>query len=138
MCSYEFVPDIYLFLELEDLCTDLRSVNMEIVMSLLIVLCSNRFCSFRTFMLSSIVLRPDFTHSHLRSFLYTLSLPHTHTHTHTHTHIHTHIHTHTHTHTYTHTAIVSGHGKTKSYLHRFKLIDIQCAPGMRGLSRQNT
>ena len=43
--SYEFVPDIYIFLELEDLCIDLRSVNMEIIMSVLIVLCSNSFCS---------------------------------------------------------------------------------------------
>jgi ribonuclease HI len=39
------------------------------------------------------------------------------------------------------TAIVSGHGKTKSYLHRFKLIDnpmCPCSGGGGGLSHQNT
>ena len=72
---------------------------------------------------------------------YRTSEHHTHRHTHTHTHTtHTH-HTHTHTphiHTHTHTtqrlktripitpeftALVTGHGITISYLHRFKLAD---------------
>jgi hypothetical protein len=50
---------------------------------------------------------------------------------------HTRAHTHTHTHTRTHhdvSATVSGHGKTKSYLHRFKLIDnlmCRCNEGAR-------
>jgi hypothetical protein len=35
------------------------------------------------------------------------------------------------------TAIVTGHGKTKSYLHRFKLADIRRAPAMRGCSHLN-
>jgi hypothetical protein len=36
------------------------------------------------------------------------------------------------------TAIVSGHGKTKSHLHRFKLIDNPMCPCSGGLSHQNT
>ena len=43
-------------------------------------------------------------------------------HTHTHTYTHTHIHTHTDTDTNL-TAIITGHGKLKSYYHRFKVVD---------------
>jgi len=88
-------------------------------MSVLILLCSNKFCSFRKFMFSFIVLRPDFTHFHLRSFWYTLSLSHTHTHTHTHTRTHTH----THTHSY-----CLWPWEKKTYLHRLKLIDNPMCP----------
>jgi len=35
------------------------------------------------------------------------------------------------------TVIVSGHGKTKSYLHRFELTDNPCAPAMRENSQWN-
>jgi hypothetical protein len=36
------------------------------------------------------------------------------------------------------TAMVSGHGKTKSYLHRFRFIDNPMCPCNGGLSCQNT
>ena len=54
-------------------------------MSVLLVLRSNRFCSFRKFVEFYCFARLNFTHFNLRMFLYTLSLSHTHTHTHTHT-----------------------------------------------------
>ena len=64
---------------------------------------------------------------------------HTYIHTHTHTYIHayiihtyTYIHTHTHIHTYIHTYIHSGHGKTRAYLHRFKLLKSATCPCNNG------
>ena len=74
-----------------------------------------------------------------------------HTYTHTNTYIHTYIHAYTHTYTHTQffpnvldrvklninvnpnfTAMVTGHGKTRAYLHRFKIIENATCPCNKG------
>ena len=81
------------------------------------------------------------THVHTQIHAYTLiyTYIHTYTRTYLYTCIHTHIYIHTYIHTYMHiyvheygyhnfTTMLTGHGNTRSYFHRFKIIETPTHP----------